>query len=244
MNPKYNQLSRYGAIAKSLPFGTGKAFFLVTSSEAAYNNFQETYPVDADGVVRVCTSWADIITQVQLVTDSSTVIVSPLFTTAPTLTQIDSLNAAKVVVIQAGQNLPDGSYLATKAAVSLATATTIDLFQLNGRIQLISILGEVATTIGAAQTTKFIALPTVGSTTDICAVANTANLAVGAQLSITGTPTAALVATTQAAVVQQASPLVIKAGKIQLNNAATSTGNVRFRVHYKPIDPGAFVSPL
>jgi hypothetical protein len=188
MNPKYNQLNRYGAIAKAYPFTTGKAFFLVTSSEAAYNNFQENYPVDADGVVRVCTSWADIITQVQLVTDSSTVIVSPLFTTAPTLAQVAALDAAKVVTIQAGQNLPDGSYIATKAAAALPQTTTTALFKVNGRIQILGLYGEVVTTIQTqTNAAKFQLVPTIGTTVDLCSTTNITALPVGSQLSITGT---------------------------------------------------------
>jgi hypothetical protein len=242
---KYNQLSRYGAIAKTYPFGTGKVFFLVSSSEAAYNNFQENYPVDENGVVRVWTSWADVITAVQLVTDSSVVIVSPLFTTAPTLAQIDALNAAKVVVIQAGQNLPDGSYLATKAAYAINAATTTNLFQINGRIELLDLIGEIATTLGAATSgAKYVFTPTVGSTTDLCATTDVKNLATGGTLLITGTLANTLVATTQGAVVRQATPLILKAGILALNVTQTTTGNVKNRIRYKPLDPGAFVSPL
>jgi len=36
----------------------------------------------------------------------------------------------------------------------------------------------------------------------------------------------------------------MKAGKIQINNTQTSTGNVACSVRYKPIDPGAYVSAL
>lgn len=245
MSQKYNQLSRYGGISKDYPFTSGKVFFLVSSSEAAYNNFQEAYPVDGDGVVRVYTSWADVITAVERVTDSSTVIVSPLFTTAPTLAQIDSLNAAKVVVTQAGQNLPDGSYLASKAPFALNAATTITLFQVNGRIKLEDIVGEVVTSFGAATSGfKFTVVPTVGSTSDLCITTDVKNLAAGGQLLITGTLANALVATTQSAVARQAAQILVKAGNIYLSTTQTTTGNLRVRVHYKPIDPGAFVSPV
>lgn len=244
MSQKYNQLSRYGAMSKGLPFTTGKTFFLVSSSEYANNNFLEAFPVDGDGINRVYSSWADVITAIQRTADASCVVVSPLFTTAPTLAQIDALNAAGVVTIQAGQNLPDGSYIATKAAFALATATTIDLFQSNGRIQLEELIAEVVTTLGSAQTTKFLVLPTVGSSTDLCAAASVGSLAIGAYLGITGTFANPIVATTQGAIPRQAVSVVVKAGKIQLNNTQTSTGNLRVRVKYKPIDPGAFVSPL
>lgn len=54
----YNQLSRYGAIAKALPFTPGKIFFVVKSTEAYYPDFQAMFPPDEDGEVRVFTDVA------------------------------------------------------------------------------------------------------------------------------------------------------------------------------------------
>lgn len=227
-----------------LPFVTGKYFFLVSPTEAAAAEFLNGFPNDKDGVPRVYTTWDAVIAACQADTGADAIVISPLFTTAPTDAQKDALNAANAVTVQAGLDLPDGSYLATKAPASFATATTISLFQVNGRVQLLDLVGEVATTIGAAQTTKFTFVPTVGSTTDLCAQANIANLAAGASLLITGTPSAALVATTQGAVANQASVLQLKAGTIQLVNAATSSGNVRVRVRYRSLEPGASISAL
>lgn len=48
-----NQLTRYGAIAKALPFTIGKVFFVVNSSDPHYADFQNAFPADADGVERV-----------------------------------------------------------------------------------------------------------------------------------------------------------------------------------------------
>src|SRR5690242_9273528 len=142
-----NQLSRYGAIAQEYPMVTGKAFFLVSSTEAAYQFFANKYPADADGQARVYTSWAAVISAVQQYADNDVIIVSPLFTTAPSKAQQLQLDAAGCLVIQAGQVLPDGSYIAaTQTALSLASSTTNSLFQVNGRVRVISVLGEVVTT--------------------------------------------------------------------------------------------------
>jgi len=46
-------MSRYGAIAKSLPFTCGKIFFVVSNSDAHFADFQNAFPVDSDGVQRV-----------------------------------------------------------------------------------------------------------------------------------------------------------------------------------------------
>ncbi len=53
-----NQLSRYGAIAKALPFTAGKIFFVVSNADAHFGDFQNAFPPDADGVVRVYSSLA------------------------------------------------------------------------------------------------------------------------------------------------------------------------------------------
>lgn len=238
-----NQLTRYGAISKVLPFTTGKVFFLVSPSEAALNTLNENYPVDNDGVSRVYTTWASVLAACQASTSADAVIVSPLFTTAPTVQQIQDLNATGVVTLQAGANLPDGSYLAQKASLSLATATTNNIFTVTGRVQLLEIFGTVQTTTGStASGLKFQAIPTVGSTTDLCVTSNIASLAIGGTVTITGTLATALTASVQGAIISQATPITIKAGSIAINTTATTTGNVAFFVRYKPLEPGAFVS--
>jgi len=51
-----NQLSRYGALAKALPFTFGKIFFVTKSSDAITADVVNTLKRDADGVDRVYTS--------------------------------------------------------------------------------------------------------------------------------------------------------------------------------------------
>lgn len=48
-----NQLTRYGAIAKAVPFTMGKVFFVVNNADAHYKDFEAAFPADADGVPRV-----------------------------------------------------------------------------------------------------------------------------------------------------------------------------------------------
>jgi hypothetical protein len=242
---KKNQLTRYGAIAKDIPFVTGKSFFLVNANEQAEADFQTRYPVDEDGYVRVYTSWASVIAAAQTFTDSDVIFVSPLFTTAPTKAQQLQLDAVQCVIIQAASLLPDGSYIAaTLTAPSLATTTTEALFQINGRVELIDIMGEVVTTTGATITAKYTNIPAVGSTTDLCATGTIANLAVGNQMFITGTLATAIQTTTQSVFLRQATALILTQGVLQLTQSATTTGNVKHRLRYRAIDPGSFVSPL
>ena len=240
-----NQLSRYGAIAKSQPLTTGKSFFLINASEYALAEFQEKYPPDGAGVVRVYTTWASVITALQANTDADVLFISPLFTTAPTAAQRISLEATGVITYQMGSALIDGTYLANKAPLDMSVTTTNNLFQVNGRIELIDIIGQVATTIGATtMSAKFSIVPTVGSTTDLCATTDISSLAAGGQILITGTLATALTKTVQGAIVRQATPLIIKDGTLVLSTGATNTGNIAYKVRYKPLDPGAFVSSL
>lgn len=50
------QQSRYGAIARSLPFTPGKIFFVFKSDDAQVGDFLNEFPPDRDGQVRVFTS--------------------------------------------------------------------------------------------------------------------------------------------------------------------------------------------
>jgi hypothetical protein len=242
---KENQLSRYGGIAKKYPLTTGKLFFLVNSSEFAAAELSNKYPADQDGVPRVYTSYAAVISAIQVDTAADVIMVSPLFTTAPTKAQQLQLDAAGVTVVQAGSCLPDGSYLAASSAVSLAATTTQALFAVTGRVEIFNLLGEIVTTVGATGTNaKLTSVPTVGTTTDLCATATTTSLPVGANLTITGTLANAMATTVQSVFTRQATTVVMTAGTLQLTTNATTTGNVKWRLHYKPLDPGAFIAPL
>lgn len=53
MSVNDNQLSRYGAIARSLPLTLGKVFFVVNGADSWSVDLQNEFPVDRDGVQRV-----------------------------------------------------------------------------------------------------------------------------------------------------------------------------------------------
>lgn len=64
-----NQLSRYGAISKSLPFTTGKVFFVVQTADPQYAEFQANFPPDAYGISRVYSTIQSAVTAVAALTD-------------------------------------------------------------------------------------------------------------------------------------------------------------------------------
>lgn len=64
-----NQLSRYGAIAKSVPFSVGKTFFVVAAADTEYGDFTNKFPTDSDGKPRVYTTIQAAVTAVSTEND-------------------------------------------------------------------------------------------------------------------------------------------------------------------------------
>jgi hypothetical protein len=209
----------------------------------------DAFPVDPDGVARVYTTYASVISAIQNEADSGvgcTLYVSANFTTAPTAAERVSIDTAKVSVYQMGVKAEDGTYYSVRGVAALPQTTTTNIFQVNGKVEIIDIAAEVITSVQVqACAAKFQLRPTVGSTTDICATSNITGQPVGATFSITGTLANAMVLTSNTGVyVRQAAPIVVSAGNLAFDTGASNTGNVKFRVRYRPIEPGAFVSPL
>ena len=128
------------------------------------------------------------------------------------------------------------------AALPQTTAETLVTIT-GGRVILANIIGEVTTVIQTqADNTKLVFNPTeTGASTDICAVLNITAKAVGTLFSITGTVATALqsglwLTTTMA------TPLILSEGTMDLDCAASNTGNVKWDVYYLPLDEGATVA--
>lgn len=132
----------------------------------------------------------------------------------------------------------------TKAAANLPQTAQGVLFTITGgRIRVLGIYGEVTTIIETkANNTKLVSNPTVGADVDLCAVNDITADAVGTIYSITGTLADAMVATTSGAVKDQADKVVVAAGTIDLNCAASSTGATKWVLQYEAIDPGVTVA--
>lgn len=129
---------------------------------------------------------------------------------------------------------------ATAALPATATATIFTVA--GGRIVLLGLIGEVTTIIQAQATTlKVVSTPTVGTSGDLSATVDMNAKEVGTLLGITGLPSDAMVALASAA------PLcsrqnVVPIGAIRLTTGATSTGSVKWRLFWLPVDVGATVT--
>lgn len=131
-----------------------------------------------------------------------------------------------------------------RATAALPQTTQSALFTVTGgRVLVTSIVGEVTTVIQTqANNTKIVANPTTGTDVDLCAVLDISADQVGCLYGITGTFATAMVGANAGATVACATPIVVPVGTIDLSCAASSTGSVKWKITYVPLDDGAAVT--
>lgn len=129
-----------------------------------------------------------------------------------------------------------------RATDTLPQGTQEAIYTVSGRVLIKQIVGEVTTQIQAqANDMKLIANPTVGADVDLCAAVESNGDVVGTLYNITGTLANAMVATTSGAVIAQAVAILVAAGTIDFDCAASSSGNVKWTLHYVPLDAGSTI---
>lgn len=132
-----------------------------------------------------------------------------------------------------------------KATATLPASTTGSLFTVTGgRVMVTSIVGRVTTGIQAqANAIKLVATPSgSGAVNDLSGTVESNGLAAGGLLSITGLAGDAMVKSTGGGVSTLRNPVIVAAGAIGLNTAATNTGSVEWSLTYIPLDDGATVA--
>ena len=132
-----------------------------------------------------------------------------------------------------------------RTTANLPQSTAEALFTIaGGRVLVTSIVGEVTTVIQTqANNTKLTANPTTGTSVDMCAVLDITADEVGCLYGITGTPADAMVGTNAGLTVSMGNKgLILNVGTIDLDCAASNTGQVKWTLHYIPIDVGATVT--
>lgn len=134
-----------------------------------------------------------------------------------------------------------------RATAALPQSTASALFTVTGgRVLITSIVGEVTTVIQTqADNTKLQFNPdAAGATQDLCAVLDITADAVGTLYSVTGTPGTAMqdALNFMSSDKMLARPMILKAGAIELNCAASNTGSVKWTLSYWPLDAGAAVT--
>ena len=146
--------------------------------------------------------------------------------------------------VYSGNDLQEGVVINYNKA--LAQGGDLAIFTVSGGpVEIVSITGEVTTAVQNQANASLLKVnPTVGADTDICAALDIDNSAVGTVFSITGTLANAMIATAAGTLIAQANNVYCPVGDIELECAASNTGNVTWRLRYRPLDPDAVVTAV
>lgn len=176
---KANQFSRYGAISRSIPFTTGKVFFVTGASEPSVGDLLFEFGFDTDGVARVYTTFAaaasacvanryDIVivpdtsfmsaTNLALLPATARIVmigddssVGSTFTISKTITSSAITTSAQdLSLVSTGRLLVDNIVLKTDGT-GLAGATNFRILSNNAK-GLAAILEEAVSNLGANKT--------------------------------------------------------------------------------------------
>jgi len=130
-----------------------------------------------------------------------------------------------------------------RPAATLPQTTAHALFTVvGGRVAITQIVGEVTTIIETqANNTKLTATPDTGTAVDLCTVLSITADEVGCLYGITGLNTDAMIGINAGALPAQVRDVIVNAGTIDLDCAASNTGAVKWTLFYIPIDDGAYV---
>jgi hypothetical protein len=135
--------------------------------------------------------------------------------------------------------------LVERATATLPQTTGAAIFTVSvGRVLILGLLGEVTTVIQTqANATKLVSNPTAtGTSQDLCATLDISADAVGEMYTISGTVGDAMRSDLLIGNPILQNALVVSAGTIELNCAASNTGSVKWSLLYVPLDDGASVA--
>jgi len=143
-------------------------------------------------------------------------------------------------------NDPMSLRVTERLASTLPQTAQGTLFRVTGRVKVYLILGEVTVVIqNQANNTKVVSNPTVGADVDLCAVLDIANDAVGTMYKVNGDFSDALLSQTSGAFEDAKDyPVIVTDGTIDLSCAASNTGEVKWTLHWIPVDHGSQIDPI
>jgi len=137
---------------------------------------------------------------------------------------------------------------ASRATDTLPQTTAEALFTITGTIELLAIVGEVTTAIqNQANATKLTFNPTgAGASTDLCAALDIDNDAAGVLYTISGDFSDAMLegvwCAERTSTANTSKGVILGAGTIDLDCAASNTGNIQWFVLWRPIESGSTVT--
>jgi hypothetical protein len=239
----YNQNASYGsAMLSGLSAATtGKTFILCATTFTGRDIVDDLFTPDTDGQTRVFSNQTDA-AAATVAGRGDVLYIHPSWTTAITAANTLVLETNNVQVRNLAGDAA-GTLAVSRATAVLPATTTGAVFNVNGRVKILSIVGEVTTVIQTqACNTKISFNPTgSGASTDLCANLDVTAAAVGSLFYPDGTFATAMVKAVYLAR-PMTTPVIVQDGTIDLTTSATNTGSVKWRVEYVPAGPGAFVS--
>ena len=132
-----------------------------------------------------------------------------------------------------------------KAAATLPSSTTQDIFTVvGGRVLVRCLVGEVTTLVGTGTTPDLQVQmdPTVGTTTDVATDVVIADDEVGTLYAVEGDGTALIPISSGYAQAASGQGFILPAGTLQIVTSETTAGATRWDIWYLPLDDGAYVA--
>ncbi len=148
-------------------------------------------------------------------------------------------NIVQTLRIPTPRRLEHLGFYAHRATKNLPQSADETLFRIaNGKVLVTAIIGEVTTVVQTqANNTRLKLNPTTGSDIDLCANLDITADAVKTLYVCTGTLATALVASIGVGLLQ-ATPWILDVGDIELDCAASNSGQVKWDLFWNPIDGG------
>lgn len=130
----------------------------------------------------------------------------------------------------------------TRTTANLPQTTQTAMFTITGAIRMISLVGRITTVIGGAVNYRWVANPTTGADTDLCANADINAQPAGTILTMTGVLATALqISANEGALPDQAAPVIVQPGSVDAVTDASRTGQVELTLTYEAITSDGLV---
>lgn len=234
------------------PTNLGQVFFVSATSGSMWNELNYRYPANQYGVARVYSSMTDAIAQCTA-GNGDIIMMATDYTTQLTATELLNAETKEIAIMPLGQKF-DGLYFSNKATAALPQTNSATLFTINGKVQVISLVGTVTTAIqDQACTVQLSVFNGAGKTTTITGATNVANNPVGAFWYNSNTTVATLIGIGQGVLrtgltagLMLGSGLILgpgatNAGQLRIKTSASNSGSVKWRVTYRPLEAGAII---
>lgn len=131
-----------------------------------------------------------------------------------------------------------------KAAATLPSSTTQDIFTVaGGRVLVKALLGEVTTLVGTGTTPDLQVQmdPTVGTTIDVATDVQIGDDEVGTLYYVEGDGTALIPISSGYGQAAAGQGFILPAGTLQIVTSETTTGATKWDIFYVPLDDGAYI---